>query len=385
MGATRFAHVATRLAPVGAGFGRPSHPCRASRRPSLPRTGRRRNAGVAPGPIGGLCAIALATTLGCGPGTVEERLEVYRAEVEAIVVAASPRPVSVPAARVEVGALAFPHRRSRRLDAPDERIGPFDFLATIGCPLSELAAERNGPLGRVLVPARRWDYERRVLAAIDGCAPTLGAERRATLEDIARRKRSALWVHTWNALWSSTEVERYLSSGAAAMIGGRDDADGPEQLRRLARAIERGDLEALESAQQALRDDPAAGPRLAAAARALALLDRVAALVRSRSDSDCDREARRLSAVFEHRFVPLRAALAEQAGFARELVEAVDALFAVSPDAGVTAPEMRAYRRALLGDGEETPRFDVAYRAAMVDHARAWAPVLSACGGLPGA
>ena len=44
---------------------------------------------------------------------------------------------------METRVVALPHRRERILPVPDHTIGPFDFLATIGCRLSEVIAGLN--------------------------------------------------------------------------------------------------------------------------------------------------------------------------------------------------------------------------------------------------
>ena len=177
------------------------------------------------------CAALLAFCwLGCGPPTLEERVSRYRQRVEQALgqgpVASSPHPL-----------LALPDRRVRRLEVGDQRIGPFDFLATIGCPLSEIVAERNAPLGKVLEPTRRLAHELRVLEAAEDCLPTLSEARAARLRVRLDEKRRDLAAHVWNAVWLDDEVERFLSSGPRALIGGDDPTDGGRQLRRAANAL----------------------------------------------------------------------------------------------------------------------------------------------------
>jgi hypothetical protein len=331
---------------------------------------------------------ALALTLllsvgaGCGVDPLPERLGVYADEIDAALEHSGVRDLDGMRLEEPDDAPILPRRSSRRRAAVDERIGAFEFLATIGCSLATVAAERNGPLGRVMVPSRRWDYERRVIEALEACLPTVGPERASRLRSVLDRKRATLALHRWNAIWIEEELERYLGRGVPALIGGGRRGDGPRQLTRVARAIEQGDLVALEVAWSELRDDPPAGPRLLGIARGSALLRRVADRLEAHGSSVCDRRARRLVRVFQHRFVPLRSALSADARFAADLADAVDALFAVSGNDLPLSPEMRRYRRAILGEGAGH-RLDDRHRAALVAHAQAWSTTLEACDLLP--
>ena len=96
----------------------------------------------------------------------------------------------------KITALKLPDRSARRMEVADQRITPLDFLAIIGCPLSEIVAERNAPLGKVLVPTRRLAHEWLVLEALETCLPGLKTERaeklRAQLNLIIRHCKSDL-------------------------------------------------------------------------------------------------------------------------------------------------------------------------------------------------
>lgn len=313
--------------------------------------------------------------LGCGPPTLDDRIAAYRQRIEEALdrepAASSPRP-----------SLALPDRRARRLAVGDQRIGPFDFLATIGCPLSELVAERNGPLGRVLEPTRRLAHELRVVGAVEECLPTLSESRAARLRARLEEKRADLGAHVWNAVWLDEEVERFLSSAPRALIGGDDPADGGRQLRRAADALAARDVRALESALAQLRDDPGVGPLFASSWTLARELERVVTMIERVPVERCGRGETRLARIFLDDFVPLQAQLG---GFDRrsgEVLEGLGRLFEVSARAARVPEEMASYRRALIGDGERGGLFR-RQRSAMRAHAAAWGPILRACGVLP--
>jgi hypothetical protein len=321
-----------------------------------------------------LLTLSLLGLLACGEPTATDRLRYVRTGVEQLVRRDAPRPPDRP--------VLLPARRERMLTVPEHTIGPFDFLATIGCRLSEVVAARNSSLGRVLRPTRRLAYELDVILALETCIPTLGAERAERLSRILEERQAALPRHVWNALWLDEEVERFLSSGPAALIGGRSRRDGGRQLAMAAAALRSRDVDALEDALEQLRDDPAAGPRLREASGTTRELEAIAALVSSVPVERCSAVARRLVVLFTERFVPVRGALAELDRDAHVLVSglraAFDAVGEVEPDAA-----MRAYRLATTGNGE-APGIEEALRSAIVAHAEAWSGVLGACDSLPG-
>ena len=320
-------------------------------------------------------AWAVLILVGCGEPSTADRLRYVRTGVEDLLHRA--------AAPVETRVVALPNRRERILPVPDHTIGPFDFLATIGCRLSEVIAGRNAALGRVLQPTRRLAHEIDVIRAIETCLPTLGDERAERLSAILTAKRATLPSHAWNAIWLDEDLQRFLSSGPAALIGGRDSRDGARQLRAAASALRARDVDALEDAFEQLRDDPAAGPRLRAAAAATGELQRIAGLVAKVPVERCSAAARQLVRIFTERFVPARAPLADLDRDVQQLSEGIRAAFeAVEPvEPGAS---MRDYRAAVVGT-EGDPGVAGALRVAIVDHARAWSGVLGACEALPGA
>ena len=325
----------------------------------------------------GACFVVVTALVaaGCGEPSAADRLGYVRAGVEVLLNREAPP--------VETRVVALPSRRERIMAVADHTIGPFDFLATIGCRLSEVVASRNAALGRVLQPTRRLAHELEVIGAVEACLPTLGEERADRLAEILAAKQEALPRHAWNAIWLDEDLERFLSSGPAALIGGRDPKDGARQLLAAASAMRAGDVDALEDAFEQLRDDPAAGPRLRAAAAATSELERIAALVATVPADRCSAAARQLVRIFSERFVPARGPLADLARDVQALAEGVRAAFdALDPID--TSESMQAYRVAVAGS-EGDPGVAGSLRAAIVGHARAWSGVLAACEALPGA
>ena len=129
----------------------------------------------------GCCGFLLVWGVSCGVPPAPERFERYAAEVDEILRPGADELRIGDARAPERAHYVLPRRSARRLEAPADRAGALDFLATIGCALSEVVAERNSGLGRVLVPARRWAYERRVVDEIERCLPGLEGERAVRL------------------------------------------------------------------------------------------------------------------------------------------------------------------------------------------------------------
>lgn len=321
-----------------------------------------------------VAALGLAS---CGEPTTADRLRYVRAGVEDLL----HREAEPGAPR----AVSLPHRRERILPVPDHTIGPFDFLATIGCRLSEVIAARNASLGRVLQPTRRLAHELDVIRAVEACIPTLGEERAGRLAEILAAKREALPRHLWNAVWLDEDLERFLSSGPAALIGGRDPRDGADRLTGAAAAIRARDADALEDAFEQLRDDPAAGPRLRAIADATIELERIASLVATVPVDRCSAAARQLVRIFGERFAPVRSELADLDRDAQALSNGLGAVFEAlgASETSEASQAMLAYRHAVVG-GANDPGAGGALRAAIVGHARAWSGVLGACDAMPG-
>jgi len=325
--------------------------------------------------------VTIAASLGCGMDSVSGRVVQYRAEIETVL----ETPISDSASR---SPLPLPARRDRRLEVGDQRIGPFDFLSILGCRLSEVVAARNSALGKVLVPTRRLAHEIAVLEAIDDCLPALGEERARRLGEHAAQKRAELPAHVWNAVWLDRDLERFLSTAPASFVGGGDPSDGARQLARAAEALDRLDVEALESALHALRDNPAMGSELSDLMIVTEELQHVSRLMSHHSGNTsgeaCDVKTRRLSRVFEAHYASFQPALGELDRAGRELLASLRSLFRVTARGNVRIPDaMQRYHLELLEDAEGA---DLAarFRAAIVEHATAWGPVLETCGVIPG-
>ena len=321
-----------------------------------------------------LAATGLAASSGCRDPDVSDRLASYRTGVEEVLGLEASPPYRV--------VLSLPERRARILPVPEHTIGPFDFLATIGCRLSEVIASRNGSLGRVLEPTRRLAYEVDVIRAGEACLPSLSEARAGRLETILNEKKHALARHAWNAVWLDAELERFLSSGPSHLIGGIDATDGPRQLRAAAAAVRASDVDALEDAFEQLRDDSPAGPRLREVARAANDLRRTVEAIGALSVSTCGARERGLVRTFEERFVPARGELAELDRDGLALSGAVEELFRAL-DAVEPSESMRDYREAVAGGGGRSGAA-ARLRSAIVDHARAMGGVLEVCGEMPG-
>jgi len=359
----------------------PPHARRFERRP-VGRSGRARR----------LAALGLLATpllaISCGPVTVADSLEHYREGIEAILGAAPAEGAATPRPQL-------PRRRERRLAFADQRMGPFDFLGILGCPLSELVAARNAPLGKVLEPTRRLAHELAVLSAGRECLPRLGAERAERLRARLSEKRSDLAAHRWNAVWLDEDLERFLSSGPRALIGGENPADGSRQLARAAAALsaaapsasetdsfEAPDVAAIEASFAELRDDPAMGSTLVELDRVRLELAAVAALVGPVAGGLCGERHRRLEQVFRTRYLPLQSDLGSLDRRAGPLLDALAMLYRASAE-GVEAPEpMARFADEVLGNDRADGLWS-RYRRAVLDHARAWSPLLEACGVLP--
>ncbi len=327
-------------------------------------------------------SFVLASLAGCGQSSGRELLADYRAELERILAVEAPTPASSRSA----SEVRLPDRRERRLPVGDQRVGPFDFLATMGCRLSEIVAERNGVLGRVLEPTRRLAHELSVTGAIEECLPTLSAERADRLRDRLEEKRADLAAHVWNAVWLDEDLERYLSGSPGSLVGGADASDGAWQLRRAAAAVEALDVSALERAFSQLADDAGVGPLLRDWAGSTDELERIAALLSVQAEARCDRDDRRLTRIFRERYLPMQAMLARVDRRGRDITQGLGSLYRATALATVdrvaVPSEMQHFATALFG-GESVPGLAERARAAHLAHAAAWGPRLEACGLIP--
>lgn len=354
--------------------------------------------------------------MGCGPVEIDEAMTRYRARIEqtlgaerASLSAQQPdglgptrlgaQPGSGPGAGSGRGSGAgpepaietrLPRRRERRVAVADTRIGPFEFLGLIGCPLSEVVAARNGPLGKLLVPTRRLAHEVELLTTGHECLASLDGDRAARLQSVLEAKEPELAVHRWNAIWLDAELERYLTAGPRALVGGRDPQDGPWQLRQLASAARRatagvardeasGAVEEIETALAELRDDPAVGPSLRALETTRLELARVADWIAPRGQAACDDRSKRLVRVFREAYLPLQPKLVELDRRTGGVLEGLDALYDATRDSVPVPPSMDEWAREVLDTRTESGLWR-RYRDAVTRHASAWAGLFAACG-----
>ncbi len=272
----------------------------------------------------------------------------------------------------------------------DTRIGPFEFLGLIGCPLSEVVATRNGPLGKLSVPTRRLAHEVEVLTTGRECLASLEGDRAARLQSVLEAKEPELAVHRWNAIWLDAELERYLTAGPAALVGGRDPQDGAWQLRQLADAVGRttarsardeasGAVETIETALAELRDDRAVGASLRALETTRIELARVADWIAPRAQTDCDGRSKRLVRDFREGYLPLQPKLVELDRRMGGVLEGLDALYRATRDSVPVSATMEDWAREVL-DTQTRSGLWQRYRDTLTRHAGTWAALFSACG-----
>jgi hypothetical protein len=337
--------------------------------------------------------VLLGILSGCSGGELDARLVDYRETLEegigVTAEASRPLPKADPGAlslelagASPTNALLLPRRRERRLAVHDLRVGPFDFLATIGCPLSEVVAQRNSSMGKVLVPTRRLGHELAVVYAMNECLPKLSRERAERFKSKLSTKRAELGRHRWNAVWLDNDLERYLSFGPASLIGGADSRDGTAQLMRASRALLADDVTELESAFEQLRDDAAMGSTVALAGRAATEFERIADVVGQHSVTGCRAEERRLAQIFQNQFLPLQVELGDLSRKVMGFVDAFNALYTASVN-GVEVPEEMEFFRLAVSGSEGTPGVWGRLQQSMRAHAAAWAPLLEECGVIP--
>ncbi|MGH0038272.1 MAG: DUF3080 family protein [Myxococcota bacterium] len=328
------------------------------------------------------CAAAWLAT-GCGAPDVVSRVDAYHAAVHATVAA------EVTGLGPRRGAPArersFPRLRERRLDVGDERIGLLDFLSLQGCRLGELAGHRNSPLGRVMVGTRRLAYEVDVLLAGEACLEGLDREPRLRLGALLERKRRELPRHVWNALWTDSELDPYLSREAPPAPDDWD-AYGTWALVELARSLDTlgsvRDARAIEATLGELRRAAPAGGLLRAVDAVGHHLGSVAELLGALDTPGCRGATRRLARIFQTTYLDLQPELARLDRRGAEVIEALAGLYTASAAEVEAPPSMARYHREQLGlEGDEA--LFARYRRAVARHARAWEAPLRACGLLP--
>jgi hypothetical protein len=161
-----------------------------------------------------------------------------------------------------------------------------------------------------------------------------------------------------------------------------DARDGAAQLMRAARALSAGDVLALESAFEQLRDDAAMGSTLTLAGRVATEFERISGLVAQHPVTRCRAEERRLAQVFRNHFLPLQVELGDLNRVGMDFVDAFDALYAASGDGVDVSEAMPVFHAAVAGSSVSPGVFD-RFQQSMRAHAAAWAPLLEECGVIP--
>ncbi len=323
-----------------------------------------------------LCSICSAA---CGVPEIGDRVTDYEQALRELVPDAEAVATPTPASRL-------PGRRDRQLEASDQRIGVFDFLAIQGCSLSQVVGRRNSSLGRLMVPSQQLIYELELLRVLGECAQTLSPERASRFDEILVAKRRELPRHVWNAVWLGAEMEAYLSSAPPAFAR---SGDGTDSLHRALDVLEEEpggepDGERLERALNGLRTAFPTGALLGRLAEVREGIDRSSILIeRASRGASCGIRERRLVRVFEERFVPMQGEISKLAGRIVMRLDLLDRLFVETAARVVTPPSaMQRYHAAFL-DPEHPSGLYQLYRASMSRHVSAWKPILVACGRLP--
>ncbi len=322
----------------------------------------------------GLSVAALPSA--CGPPSRSDLLRAWeRAVADSLGVEHASRPAST--------GVRLPARRERVLEVSDLRIGWSDYFSFHGCRWGELVSQRNSQLGRVMPATRRVVYELEFLEAAGPCLEGLSPTRRQKFEEAVDTKRSEVGRHVWNAVWTGPEMERFLSSGPSPILG-RQVATR-EALAKLEAAVAAefrspADGEALVAALGELHRAKGAGPLLHDLARARDALSSVAAELERFSPERCDARSRRLERLFEERYVsrvqPLVAELERETRLVlASLALVYERTLRLSGEPGPVLH--RYYARVLRADGDA---LGPGFRAASRRHARAWKPLLAACG-----
>ncbi|HLW04488.1 MAG TPA: DUF3080 family protein [Azoarcus sp.] len=188
----------------------------------------------------------------------------------------------------------LPRKRDRVRELPDLDLGMLDFLSLYGCELQHVISERNSILGRVMHPVNQLHYELRFVRSAQICLEEIDSERRArAIAEAIEIKRAALPDVIWNAVWSSSEIEAFLtrSKGPLRIDVDRDlasvlaaDLYALESVAERIRHGEVPDLEvtALDGIYQRWQSRPLAGQVIRSAVLIAARLDDVSRLIEPR-------------------------------------------------------------------------------------------------------
>jgi len=104
----------------------------------------------------------------------------------------------------------LPRLRDRALAARAPiTISARSLLALSSCEVSRWIAQRNSPLGRVMLPSQRLLYEARFLSAAPSCE--VEGEPKRALDEAAELKRARWRERLWDLTWRGRELSRFLS------------------------------------------------------------------------------------------------------------------------------------------------------------------------------
>lgn len=295
----------------------------------------------------------------------------------------------------------LPRKRARVRELPDLDLGMLDFLSLYGCELQYVISERNSILGRVMHPAGLLHYELRFVRSAETCLEKIDSARRAQrIVDAIEIKRGALSDVMWNAVWSSREIEAFLtrSKGLQRVDVDRDMASAMagdlRALGAVAERIEQGevpdlDANALDGIYQRWQSRPMAGQVIRSAALIAVRLDDVSRLIEARLGDQpvCarpdhqPRAALNMQGMFMTVYIGhVQPYLAEVQRVRDELMPALQDLAAIGVEE--RTPAMMEYARMVFHDDVEGSvwwNFD----RAVTHHTKVWQKLLEQCGMRP--
>jgi len=157
--------------------------------------------------------------LAWGAGGCEPRRPAWRAGYEEALEAwaaawgrpAAPAAPAALTAALPAAAVTLPDLRARALPPPPAlTLSARDLLSVSTCALGPLLAQRNSPLGRVMVGSQALLYEARFLTLAPRCdaPPRL----RGALSEAVASKRARWREAAWRATWGARDLSRFLSA-----------------------------------------------------------------------------------------------------------------------------------------------------------------------------
>ncbi|MDT0634735.1 DUF3080 family protein [Spectribacter hydrogenooxidans] len=290
----------------------------------------------------------------------------------------------------------YPRARDRQLPVPPERTGWIGYFQLKRCGLLHLIGQRNSILGRVAPPARRLDYERKLLAGLRACRPSTPAGAQdddpafaARLAELVASKQAQLPKVIWNATLGSDAMADAFSLAAGRLPMDTDVMPGESlgalaTLTRAARGPQPPTV--TEPAYRVLETRHYGGRLLQSVTAVTATLDAVTGAIEQRLArrplcfrGRANRQARIAETVLREFYIaalqPHMAALSDAGRLWHEaLAELFDAQSVTMPAA------ITRYRNQALGESSRVWRD---YRRASREHGEAWTELLDSCGLAP--